>query len=61
MNNQKKEQEETLPQFLANKVFADSKGITCKPKKEDVESFECFMESYRKGLGIEAKAVELYR
>ena len=56
-----KEQEETLPQFLANKVFATSKGTTCEPKKEDVESFECFMESYRKGLGIEAKAVELYR
>ena len=58
---QKKEQEETLPQFLANKVFAGSKGVTCNPKKEDVESFECFMENYRKGLGIEAKAVELYR
>lgn len=56
-----KEQEEILPEFLANKVFANSKGITCEPKKEDVESFECFMESYRKGLGMEAKAVELYR
>ncbi len=56
-----KEQGETLPQFLANKVFANSKGTTCEPKEEDIKSFECFMESYRKGLGIEAKAVELYR
>ncbi len=58
---QTKAEDETLAQFLANKVFAGAKGITLAPKAEDVESFECFMKGYRNGLGIEAKAVELHR
>ena len=56
-----KEENESLADFLSGKVFADSKGITLAPKAEDVESFECFMNSYRRGLDIEAKAVELHK
>ncbi len=57
---QTREEHETLASFLSDKVFAGAKGITLAPGKEDTESFECFMESYRAGLGIEAKAVELF-
>ena len=58
---QTKAEGESLADFLSDKVFAGAKGITLAPKAEDVESFECFMKSYRAGLGIEAKAVELHR
>ncbi len=58
---QTKAEGETLEAFLKDKVFAGSKGITLAPKTEDVASFECFMNSYRNGLGIEAKAVELHK
>ena len=58
---QTKAEGESLADFLSDKVFAGAKGVTLAPKAEDVESFECFMKSYRAGLGIEAKAVELHR
>ena len=58
---QTKAEGESLADFLSDKVFAGAKGITLAPKAEDVESFECFMKSYRAGLPIEAKAVELHR
>jgi len=58
---QTKAEGESLADFLSDKVFAGAKGITLAPKAEDVESFECFMKSYRAGLPIEAKAVELHK
>ena len=33
--------------------FKTSKGITLDAQADDKKSFEAFMESYRKGLGIE--------
>ncbi|MGN0505248.1 MAG: xylulokinase [Lachnospiraceae bacterium] len=56
-----KKENETLEAYLKNRVFASAKGVTLEPKEEDKKSFEAFMENYRKGLDIEAKAVELFR
>ncbi len=53
-----KENGETLPAFLENKVFAGQKGTKEAPCKEDVEGFDKFMERYAKGLAIERAAVE---
>lgn len=58
---QKKEEGESLDDFLANKVFGSVSGVTLAPKKEDLDGFERFMEGYRKGLEIEKKAVEALR
>lgn len=49
---------ETLSQYLDNKVFAGQSGTTIAPKKEDVEGFNRFIETYKKGYPIERAAVE---
>lgn len=56
-----KNEGESLEDYLDNRVFALAKGITLDVQADDKKSFETFMESYRKGLGIEEKAVELFR
>lgn len=52
---------ETLEAFLADKVFAGSKGSRMEPVAEDVAGFEAFMERYGKGLAIERAAVDYLR
>lgn len=49
---------ETLEQYLANKVFADAKGITVEPDEADVRGFDAFMERYKAGFAVEHAAVE---
>lgn len=51
---------ETLEEYLQNKVFADAKGVTLLPDAKETAGFESFMERYKKGLGIERAAVELF-
>lgn len=53
-----KDDNETLADFLSNKVFAGQEGSKEEPHKEDVEGFDKFMERYMKGLEIEKAAVE---
>lgn len=53
-----KEEGETLPDFLDNRVFAGNEGSTLDPKPEGVEGFNVFMDRYMKGLNIEKAAVE---
>ena len=53
-----REDNESLENFLANKVFADRKSTTIEPDPKDVEGFEIFMERYRQGLTIERAAIE---
>lgn len=53
-----KNENETLEEYLSNKVFADKLGTNMVPDPKDVEGFEQFMERYRKGLPIERAAVE---
>lgn len=55
-----KENKETLEEYLEKKVFADAKGVTLAPDAVEAAGFETFMEKYRKGLGIERAAVELF-
>ncbi|MGN0431505.1 MAG: xylulokinase [Lachnospiraceae bacterium] len=55
---QNKEPEESLADYLENRVFAGAQGITIEPDAEDVKGFENFMERYEKGLTIERAAVE---
>ena len=54
----KKEEKESLTDYLENKVFHDAKGTGMDPVAEDVEGYEKFMETYTKGLAIERAAIE---
>ncbi|MCR4998057.1 MAG: FGGY-family carbohydrate kinase [Butyrivibrio sp.] len=54
----KKENGETLENYLNNKVFKEGKVETCDPKAEDVKGFDEFMKDYNAGLAIERAAVE---
>ncbi|MDY3251355.1 MAG: FGGY-family carbohydrate kinase, partial [Candidatus Choladocola sp.] len=50
--------EETLAQFLDDKVFAGNAGTKMDPDPADVAGFETFIERYKAGLPIERAAVE---
>ena len=54
-----KEDGETLPDYLDNKIFATQKMTTLDPDEAIVESFNQFMENYKKGLSVERAAVEM--
>lgn len=53
-----KEDNETLEEYLNQKVFVEKSGKTIFPDPKDVEGFEQFMGRYTKGLAIERAAVE---
>ena len=53
-----KEDNETLDDFLDNKVFKDGSCEVISPEAKDVEGFEKFIELYKEGLAIEKAAVE---
>ena len=53
--------EETLDQYLNAHVFAGAKGSCVDPIPEDVESYEKFLRSYRRGLAIERAAVDNFK
>lgn len=55
---QKKENGETLQNYLSHKIFAGQNVSQMEPVREDVEGFEKFMERYMKGLTIEHAAVD---
>ncbi len=48
---------ESLEDYLANKVFARASSTTIAPDRGDVDGFSVFMERYKKGLVIERAAV----
>ena len=54
----KKEEGETLSDYLTNKVFSGSSGTTVEPDPEDIQGFMSFMDHYRNGLCIERAATE---
>lgn len=56
-----KEKDETLPDFLEQKVFAGNAGLSMNPDKQDVAGFDEFMDRYKAGLAIERAAVEALR
>ncbi len=53
-----KTQDETLEDYLNNKVFAGKSGEDIKPTLADVEGFNKFMEQYSKGLTVERAAID---
>jgi len=53
-----KAENETLEEFLKNKVFVGQKVITVEPDQRDVEGFNEFLKRYTRGLAIERAAVE---
>jgi sugar (pentulose or hexulose) kinase len=49
---------ETLEEYLSQKVFTEKTGLAISPNLKDVEGFEQFMKRYRKGLTIERAAID---
>jgi sugar (pentulose or hexulose) kinase len=54
----RKEESESLEDYLAEKVFAGNKGSRMDPDPKDVAGFEAFAERYKKGVAIEQAAIE---
>lgn len=53
----RREENESLQDYLADKVFAGSKGTSMDPDPKDVAGFEEFIERYKKGIAVEQAAV----
>lgn len=53
----RREENESLQDYLANKVFAGSEGTSMDPDPKDVAGFEEFIERYKKGIAVEQAAV----
>ncbi len=49
---------QSLADFLDQKVFAGNKGTEVQPSTDEVEGFNAYIESYKKGLAIEQAAVQ---
>ena len=53
-----KEEKETLPEFLDNKIFIEENSVTISPDEDDVYGFSEFMKNYKSCLAIEKCATE---
>jgi len=51
-----KQENETLEDFLNNKIFADAKVSTIDPDPEDTKGFEKYLEVYKSALVVEQAA-----
>ncbi len=49
---------ETLPDYLDNKVFADARSVTLTAEPEEIAGFRTFLERYKRALPVERAAVE---
>lgn len=56
-----KEAEESLDEFLANKVFGGDAGDIMEPDQADVDGFNEFIKRYAAGLPIERAAIDSLR
>jgi sugar (pentulose or hexulose) kinase len=54
----RKNEGETLEDYLERKVFAGNKGLRMEPDGIDLRGFEKFMDRYTAGLNIERAAAE---
>ena len=54
-----KDEGESLPDYLDNKVFAGAKSTTLMADAADVDGFDRFLARYRKALPLERRAVEV--
>ena len=55
---QEKKENESLSDYLKERIFAGQTGSTIAPVDEDVAGFDKFVESYKSTLGAEKAAVE---
>ena len=55
---QEKGTDETLPEYLSNRIFAGQTGTTIAPKAEDVAGFDAYVARYKSTLIAEKAAVE---
>lgn len=53
-----KDENESLNDYLAKKVFSAQKSSVIEPKTEEQEEFTSFMNTFRSGLAIERAAIE---
>lgn len=53
-----KDENETLDDYLTNKVFAGQIGTKIDPDSKDVEGFNEFIKRYTSGLAIERTAID---
>jgi len=53
-----REKGETLEQFLASEIFADSAVSTIRPEPTDVKGFNAYLERYKAALEVEKTAVK---
>ncbi len=53
-----RQENESLADYLSQKVFHGEEGICEEPDQDDVDGFEKFMERYNAGLPIERAAVD---
>lgn len=53
-----KAENETLEEFLAEKIFSGKMGTKIDPDSKDVEGFDKFIKRYTKGLAIERAAID---
>jgi len=51
---------ETLEDYLENKVFSKNQGATIAPNEKDINGFAEYMKKYVNGLAIEKAAVDKY-
>ena len=56
----KKEEGESLQDYLADKVFAGNKGSSIEPDQKDVAGYEAFIERYKQGIPVELAAEKLF-
>ena len=54
-----REEGESLPDYLDNKVFADAQSSTLTATQEDIDGFNTFLAQYRKALRLERFATEV--
>lgn len=50
--------DESLPDYLSNRIFAGQTGSTIEPKAEDVAGFDAFVEKYKSTLPAEKAAIQ---
>lgn len=53
-----RDDQESFPHFLSEKVFHGDRGETLYPNPTGVEGFDRFLEKYQAGLAAERAAVE---
>ena len=54
-----KDEDETLPDYLDHKVFANAKSTTLMAEDKDVTGFNVFLTRYKKALPMEKAAIEV--